>query len=203
MQNVIFLPFAMVLFFVFRMIFKRAVFYHAGRKEWITDIKWYHYVMYYALMAFFTGVLLIPFFPETVMQIGKFYELHQGKTFVSVNDKELDELNKGLPGLPYKEEVFKYEVLSSVKPAKLVDVVFPETIEYQRQLKQLWVDIGLYSAVQYDFDKEFEVHYDTDNKNYYILADGKKFADMEVKRTMFFKVIYAHYYWAVLLDDES
>ena len=37
MQNVIFLPFAIVLFFIFRMLFKRAVFYHAGRKEWITD----------------------------------------------------------------------------------------------------------------------------------------------------------------------
>ena len=51
------------------------------------------------------------------------------------------------------------------------------------------------------FDKEFEVHYDIDNKNYYILEDGKKFADIEVKRTTFFKIIYAHYYWTVLLDD--
>lgn len=201
MQNVIFFPFAIVLFFVFRMIFKRAVFYHAGRKEWITDIKWYHYAMYYALMIFFTGVLLIPFFPETVMQIGRFYDLHHGRTFVSVsseNDQELYELNTGLPD---KEEIFKYEVLSNVTPAELVDVILPETIEYQRQLKQMWIDIGVYSAVQYDFDKEFEVHYDIDNKNYYILADGKKFADIEVKQTMFFKIIYAHYYWAVLLDD--
>ena len=201
MQNKIFFPFAIVLFFIFRMMFKRAVFYHAGRKEWITDKRWYHYVMYYALMAFFTGGLLIPFYPETVMQIGKYYELHHGKTFVSVNDEELHELNKGLPGLPYKEEIFKYEVLSSVKPTEIVDEIIPETIEYQRQLKQLWVDIGVYSAVQYDFDKEFEVHYDIDNKNYYILADGKKFADIEVKRTMFFNIIYAHYYWTVLLDN--
>ncbi len=201
MQNVIFLPFATVLFFLFRMMFKRAVFYHAGKKEWITDIKWYHYAMYYALMTFFTGVLLIPFFPEMVMQIGRFYDLHHGKTFVSVsseNDQELYELNTGLPD---KEEIFKYEVLSSVTPAELVDVILPETIEYQRQLKQMWIDIGVYSAVQYDFDKEFEVHYDIDNKNYYIFADGKKFADIEVKQTMFFKIIYAHYYWAVLLDD--
>lgn len=204
MENAVFLPFAIVLFFIFRAMFKRAVFYHSGRKEWITDIKWYHYAMYYALMAFFTGVMLIPFFPETFRQIGRFYELHQGKTFVSVSsedDKELYELNKGLPGLPYKEEIFKYEVLSSVKPDELVDVVIPETIEYQRQLKQLWVDIGLYSAVQYDFDKEFTISYDSENKNYYILADGKKFADIEVKRTLFFKIIYAHYYWRVLLDD--
>ena len=201
MQNVIFLPFAIVLFFIFRMMFKRAVFYHAGRKEWITDIRWYHYAMYYALMAFFTGVLLIPFFPETFRQIGRFYDLHHGKTFVSVNDEELDELNIGLPKSPDKEEIFKYEVLSSVKPTEIVDEIIPETIEYQRQLKQMWVDIGVYSAVQYDFDKEFEVHYDTDNKNYYILADGKKFADIEVKRTMFFKIIYAHYYWMVLLDN--
>ncbi|MBD5503931.1 MAG: hypothetical protein HDR09_09365 [Lachnospiraceae bacterium] len=201
MQNVIFLPFAIVLFFIFRMMFKRAVFYHAGRKEWITDIRWYHYAMYYALMIFFTGVLLIPFFPETFRQIGRFYELHHGKTFVSVNDEELHELNKGLPGLPYKEEIFKYEVLSSVKPTEIVDEIIPETIEYQRQLKQMWVDIGVYSAVQYDFDKEFEVHYDIDNKNYYILADGKKFADIEVKRMMFFNIIYAHYYWTVLLDN--
>ena len=201
MQNIIFLPFAIVLFFIFRMMFKRAVFYHAGRKEWITDKRWYHYVMYYALMAFFTGVLLIPFYPETFRQIGRFYELHHGKTFVSVNDEELHELNKGLPGLPYKEEIFKYEVLRSVKPTEIVDEIIPETIEYQRQLKQLWVDIGVYSAVQYDFDKEFEVHYDIDNKNYYILADGKKFADIEVKRTMFFNIIYAHYYWTVLLDN--
>ncbi len=201
MQNVIFLPFAIVLFFLFRMMFKRAVFYHAGRKEWITDIRWYHYAMYYALMAFFTGVLLIPFFPETVMQIGIFYDLYHGKTFVSVNDEELHELNIGLSGLPDKEEIFKYEVLSSVKPTEIVDEIIPETIEYQRQLKQMWVDIGVYSAVQYDFDKEFAVNYDTENKNYYILADGKKFADIEVKRTMFFKIIYAHYYWTVLLDD--
>ncbi len=201
MQNKIFLPFAIVLFFIFRMMFKRAVFYHAGRKEWITDIRWYHYAMYYALMAFFTGVLLIPFFPETVMQIGRFYDLHHGKTFVSVNDEELNELNIGLPKLPYKEEIFKYEVLRSVKPTEIVDEIIPETIEYQRQLKQLWVDIGVYSAVQYDFDKEFEVHYDIDNKNYYILADGKKFADIEVKRTMFFNIIYAHYYWTILLDN--
>ena len=201
MQNVIFLPFAIVLFFLFRMMFKRAVFYHAGRKEWITDIRWYQYAIYYALVAFFTGVLLIPFFPETFRQIGRFYDLHHGKTFVSVNDEELHELNKGLPGLPYKEEIFKYEVLSSVKPTEIVDEIIPETIEYQRQLKQLWVDIGVYSAVQYDFDKEFEVHYDIDNKNYYILADGKKFADIEVKRTLFFKIIYAHYYWAVLLEN--
>ena len=54
MESIIFLPFAMILFFLFRMIFKRAVFYHAGRKEWITDIRWYHYAMYYALMTFFT-----------------------------------------------------------------------------------------------------------------------------------------------------
>ena len=201
MQNVIFLPFAIVLFFLFRMMFKRAVFYHAGRKEWITDIRWYHYAMYYALMAFFTGVLLIPFFPETFRQIGRFYDLHHGKTFVSVNDEELHELNMGLPKLPDKEEIFKYEVLRSVKPAELVDEIIPETIEYQRQLKQMWVDIGVYSAVQYDFDKEFEVHYDIGNKKYYILADGKKFADMEVKQTMFFKIIYAHYYWTVLLED--
>lgn len=201
MQNVIFLPFAIVLFFLFRMMFKRAVFYHAGRKEWITDIRWYHYAMYYALMAFFTGVLLIPFFSETFRQIGRFYDLHHGKTFVSVNDEELHELNIGLPRSPYKEEIFKYEVLSSVKPTEIIDEIIPETIEYQRQLKQMWVDIGVYSAVQYDFDKEFEVHYDIDNKNYYILVDGKKFADIEVKRTMFFKIIYAHYYWTVLLDD--
>lgn len=201
MQNIIFLPFAIVLFFLFRMMFRRAVFYHAGRKEWLTDIRWYHCAMYYALMAFFTGVLLIPFFPETFRQIGRFYDLHHGKTFVSVNDEERHELNIGLPGLPDKEEIFKYEVLSTVKPTEIVDEIIPETIEYQRQLKQLWVDIGVYSAVQYDFDKEFEVHYDIDNKNYYILADGKKFADIEVKRTMFFNIIYAHYYWTVLLDN--
>lgn len=201
MQNVIFLPFAVVLFFIFRMMFKRAVFYHAGRKEWITNVRWYHYAMYYSLMIFFTSVSLIPFFPETFRQIGRFYELLHGKTFVSVNDEERHELNKGLPELPYKEEIFKYEVLSSVKLTEIVDEIIPETIEYQRQLKQLWVDMGVYSAVQYDFDKEFEVHYDIDNKNYYILADGKKFADIEVKRTIFFKIIYAHYYWKVLLDD--
>ncbi|MDE5891824.1 MAG: hypothetical protein K2H45_02755 [Acetatifactor sp.] len=201
MQNIIFLPFAIVLFFLFRMIFRRAVFYHAGKKEWITNIRWYHYAIYYALMAFFTGVLLIPFFPGAVMQIGIFYDLHHGKTFVSVNDEELHELNIGLPGLPYKEEIFKYEVLSSVKLTEIVDEIIPETIEYQRQLKQMWVDIGVYSAVQYDFDKEFAVNYDTENKNYYILADGKKFADIEVKRTMFFKIIYAHYYWTVLLEN--
>ena len=63
-----------------------------------------------------------------------------------------------------------------MKPTEIVDEIIPETIEYQRQLKQMWVDIGVYSVVQYDFDKEFEVHYDMDNKNYYILADGKKFA---------------------------
>ena len=201
MQNIIFLPFAIVLFFLFRMMFKRAVFYHAGRKEWITDIRWYHYAMYYALMTFFTGGLLIPFFPETVMQIGRFYDLHHGRSFVSVqgsNDTELSELRKGLPD---GEQMFKYEVLSSVTPAELVDEIIPETIEYQRNLKQMWVDTGVYSAVQYDFDKEFEIHYDIDNKNYYILADGKKFADIEVKRTMFFKIIYAHYYFQVLLDD--
>ncbi|MDE7130533.1 MAG: hypothetical protein K2O65_01880 [Lachnospiraceae bacterium] len=107
MQNKIFLPFAIALFFTFRMMFKRAVIYHAGRKEWITDKRWYHYAMYYALMAFFTGVLLIPFFPETVMQIGRFYDLHH----------------------------------------------------------------------------------------------GKKFADIEVKRTMFFNIIYDHYYWTRLLDN--
>ena len=108
MQNKIFFPFAIVLFFIFRMMFKRAVFYHAGRKEWITDKRWYHYVMYYALMAFFTGGLLIPFFPEMFMQIGRLYDLHHGRIFVSVsseNDKELYELNTGLPD---KEEIFKY-----------------------------------------------------------------------------------------------
>lgn len=202
MQNIIFLPLAIILFFLFRMIFKRAVFYHAGRKEWITDIRWYHYAMYYALMVFFTGALLIPFFPETVMQIGRFYDLHNGKAFITVsseNDKELWELNIGLPN---KEEIFKYEVLSSVKPTEIVDEIIPETIEYQRQLKQMWVDIGVCSAVQYDFDKEFVVNYDIENKNYYVLADGKKFADIEVKRTMFFNIIYAHYYWTVLLENE-
>ena len=51
--------------------FLSVLFYHAGRKEWITDIRWYHYAMYYVLLAFFTGVLLIPFFPETVMQIAR------------------------------------------------------------------------------------------------------------------------------------
>ena len=88
-------------------------------------------------------------------------------------------------------------------PAELVDEIIPETIEYQHKLKQMWVDMGLYSAVEYDFDKYFEVHYDIDNKNYYILADGKKFADIDVKRTVLFnfKIIYAHYYWKVLLDD--
>ena len=199
MLNIIFLPFAIALFFAFRLMFKRAVFYHAGRREWITDVRWYHYAMYYALMTFFTGGLLIPFFPGTVMQIGRFYDLHHGKTFVTVsseNDKELWKLNTGLPD---QEDIFKYEVLRSVTPAELVDEVIPETIEYQRKLKQMWVDMGVYSAIQYDFDKEFEVHYDIDNKNYYILADGKKFADIEVKRTTFFKVIYAHYYWKVLL----
>lgn len=198
MENILFFPFAVVLFFVFRLIFKRAVFYHTGRKEWITNIRWYHYAMYYSLIIFFTGALLIPFFPETFMQIGKFYELLHSKTFVSVNDKERHELNKGLPD---KEEIFKYEVLSSVKPEELVDAVLPETIEYQRQLKQLWADIGVYSSVQYDFGKEFTISYDSENKNYYILADGKKFADIEVKRTMFFKIIYAHYYWKALLDE--
>ena len=134
MKNILFFPFAIVLFFVFRMIFKRAVFYHSGRKKWITNIRWYHYAMYYSLMIFFTGGLLIPFFPETVMQIGRFYDLHHGKTFVSVSsetDQELYELNTGLPD---KEEIFKYEVLSSVTPGELGDVIFPETIEYQRQL---------------------------------------------------------------------
>ncbi len=103
--------------------------------------------------------------------------------------------------MPDKEEIFKYEVLSSVTPAELVDVIFPETIEYQRQLKQMWVDIGVYSAVQYDFSKEFTISYDSENQNYYILADGKKFADIEVKRTMFFKIIYTHYYWKALLNE--
>ena len=107
MQDVIFLPFAIVLFFVFRMMFKRAVFYHAGRKEWITDIKWYHYVMYYGLMTFFKGVLLIPLFSETFRQNGIFYDLHHGQAFVSVNDEELNELNIGLPKSPDKEEIFK------------------------------------------------------------------------------------------------
>lgn len=179
-------------------MFKRAVFYHSGRKEWITHIKWYHLAMYYSLMIFFTGALLIPFFPETFSQIGNFYELLRGKTFVSVDDRESSELNKGLPKLPYKEEVFKYEVLSSTGSEKLFDTVFPATIEYQRQLKQLWIDIGIYNAVHYDFDKEFTIGYDSESKNYYILADGKKFADMEVKRTLFFKIIYAHYYWEAL-----
>lgn len=201
MENILFLPCAIVLFFVFRMVFKRAVFYHAGRKEWITNIRWYHYAIYYTLMAFFTGLLLIPFFPETVMQIGRFYDLHHGRTFVSVsseNDKELYELNTGLPD---KEEVFKYEVLSSVTPTELVDEIIPETIEYQRNLKQMWVDMGVHSAVQYDFNKEFTIQYDIANKNYYILADGRKFADIEVRRTTFFKIIYAHYYWQVLMND--
>ena len=134
----------------------------------------------------------VPFFPETVMQIGRFYDLHHGRNFVSVsseNDQELHELNTVLPD---KEEIFKYEILSSVTPAELVDEIIPETIEYQRRLKQMWIDMGIYNAVQYDFDKEFEVHYDIDNKKYYILADGKRFADIEVKRTTFFKIIYAH-----------
>lgn len=56
------------------------------------------------------------------------------------------------------------------------------------------VDMGVYSAVQYDFSKEFKISYDSENQNYYILTDGKKFADIEVKRTMFFKIIYTHYY---------
>lgn len=116
----------------------------------------------------------------------------------SENDKELWELNTGLPD---NEEIFKYEVLSSVKPTEIVDKIIPETIEYQRQLKQMWVDMGVYSAVQYDFDKEFAVNYDIENKSYYILADGKKFADIEVKRTMFFNIIYVHYYWTVLMDN--
>ena len=123
------------------------------------------------------------------------------RTFITVsseNDKELWELNTGLPE---KEEIFKYEVLSSVKPTEIVDEIIPETIEYQRQLKQMWVDMGVYSAVQYDFDKEFAVNYDIENKSYYILADGKKFADIEVKRTMFFNIIYVHYYWTVLMDN--
>lgn len=201
MENILFFPFAIVLFFIFRLIFKRAVFYHAGRKEWITNIRWYHYAIYYALMAFFTGGLLIPFFPETVMQIGRFYDLHHGRTFVSIsseNDKELYELNTGAPD---KEEYFKYEVLGSVTSAELVDDIIPETIEYQRQLKQMWVDMGVYNAVQYDFNKEFTINYDIANKKYYILADGRKFADIEVKRTTFFKIIYVHYYFKVLMND--
>ena len=127
--------------------------------------------------------------------------LHHGKAFITVsseNDKELWELNTGLPE---KEEIFKYEVLSSVKPTEIVDEIIPETIEYQRQLKQMWVDMGVYSAVQYDFDKKFAVNYDIENKSYYILADGKKFADIEVKRTMFFNIVYVHYYWTVLMDN--
>lgn len=201
MKNILFFPFAIVLFFAFRMIFKRAVFYHAGRKEWITDIRWYHYVIYYSLMIFFTCTLLIPFFPGIFMQAGRFYDLHHGKNFVLVSseyDTELDELNMGLPD---KEEIFKYEVLSSTTPKELVDVIFPETIEYQRQLKQMWVDIGVYSAVQYDFDKEFLISYDSENQIYCILADGKKFADIKVKRTLLFKTIYTHYYWQVLLNE--
>lgn len=197
----LFFPYAIVLFFVFRMIFKRAVFYHAGRKEWIANIRWYHYAIYYSLIAFFAGVLLIPFFPEMFMQIGRFYDLHHGRTFVSVsseNDKELYELNTGLPD---EEEIFKYEVLSNVTPTELVDEIIPETIEYQRKLKQMWVDMGVYSAVQYDFNKEFTIHYDIANKNYYILADGRRFADIEVEQTTFFKIIYAHYYWKVLMND--
>lgn len=201
MENILFLPYAIVLFFIFCLIFKRAVFYHAGRKEWITNIRWYHYAIYYALMAFFTGGLLIPFFPETVMQIGRFYDLHHGRTFVSIsseNDKELYELNTGAPD---KEEYFKYEVLGSVTSAELVDDIIPETIEYQRQLKQMWIDMGVYNAVQYDFNKEFTINYDIANKKYYILADGRKFADIEVKRTTFFKIIYVHYYFKVLMND--
>lgn len=204
MENILFFPFAIVLFFVFRMMFKRAVFYHAGRKEWITNIRWYHFAMYYSLMIFFTGVLLIPFFPETFRQICRFYDLHHGRTFVTVSSEYDDELykqNVSLRGLPYKEEVFKYEVLSSVRPAELVDVVFPETIEYQRQLKQMWIDMGVQNAVQYDFSKEFTISYDSENQHYYILADGQLFADIEVKRTMFFKIIYAHYYWKALLNE--
>lgn len=203
MQNVIFLPFAVALFFMFRMMFKRAVFYHAGRKEWITDVKWYHYAMYYALMTFFTACLLIPFFPEQVMQIGRFYDLHHGKDFVSVqgdNDRELYELRSGLPD---SEEMFKYEILASVTPEQLVDIIFSETLEYQKKLKQMWIDMGIQHAKHYNFDKNFTIHYDIENKNYYILADGERFADMEVKRTTFFKIIYAHYYWSVLLDEEE
>lgn len=85
--------------------------------------------------GFFFRRVIDTFFPETVMQIGGFYDLHHGKIFITVsseNDKELWELNTGLPD---KEEIFKYEVLSSVKP------------------------------------------------------------------TTFFKIIYVHYYWTVLLDD--
>ena len=152
-------------------------------------------------MIFFTGALLIPFFPETFSQIGRFYDLLHGRTFVLVNDEEENELNAELRGLPDKEEIFKYEVLSSVRPTELVDVVFPETIEYQRQLKQMWLDMGIQNAVEYDFSKEFTIRYDIEDQHYYILADDQKFADMEVKRTMFFKVIYAHYYWKALLNE--
>lgn len=90
----------------------------------IGDIRWYHYAMYYALMIFFTGGLLIPFFPETVMQIGRFYDLHHGRTFVTVsseNDKELWELNTGLPD---KEQIFKYEVLKSVKQTTFFKIIY-------------------------------------------------------------------------------
>ncbi|MCM1327059.1 MAG: hypothetical protein NC094_07285 [Bacteroidales bacterium] len=197
-----FFPLAIGLFLIYRVAFKRVIFYKSrgGYKELRTHIKWYHFAIYYAMMTFFAiGLFIIPFCQEEVRQVINFYELLHGKTFVSVKDKESGELNKGLP---YGEEIVKYEVLSSTKPKELFDTVFPATIEYQHYWKQLWwVDAGVYHSVQYDFDKEFTIGYDSESKNYYILADGKKFADMEVKRTLFFKIIYAHYYWETLSTE--
>lgn len=71
------------------------------------------------------------------MQVDRFYDLHHGETFITVsseNDKGTLELNTGLPD---QEEIFKYEVLSSVKLTEIVDEIIPEMIEYQRQLKQM------------------------------------------------------------------
>ena len=41
----------------------------------------------------------------------------------------------------------------------------PSPTGYQRKLKQMWIDMGIYNAVHYDFDKEFAIHYDIESKN--------------------------------------
>lgn len=188
MENGAFLPFALLLLFIIQKAMKRAIFYNPVSRSWIEEKKWYHYVQYVVLVSVFAFACLTPFLPANFRyQIGRYYALCNGHTFVEYDDED----DKLYPNLPDTEFILGYEVKSSVKNEEIIETVLPAITEYHRIRSKLGV---IRAFCGYDFSEEYKIRYDIERKVYLLYLGRQVAAEVTIERTLFFKKIFFHGY---------
>lgn len=194
MDNLAFLPLGVLLFLFIRMSARRAIFYkhQSGPKEPIDHVRWYHLVIYYVWVTFFTVMILVPFCGGIGSQVVAFYKLHTGYNFL-YNEGNRDELSKDLPD---GEFIVGYETLRYIKPEKLVNEVIPGIIDSHRYYQQRPFPTDY---DDYDLSGDFKLEYDLENDKFLLRLDREIAGEILVENTWFFKQLYFHYYRDVLV----